>query len=78
MCGHVDHSEKDLTKPIISFSLGQTAIFLMGGETLNISPIPVFVRSGDIIIMAGESRKKLSWRTSYFNKYNTRLFNKRY
>lgn len=57
MCGHVDHSEKDLTKPIISYSLGETAIFLLGGNSINITPVPIFVRSGDIIIMAGETRK---------------------
>ena len=56
MCGHVDHSEKNLTKPIISFSLGQTAIFLMGGDNLNIVPLPIFIRSGDVLIMAGKSR----------------------
>lgn len=30
--GHLDDVEKDMTKPIVSFSLGCDAIFLLGGQ----------------------------------------------
>lgn len=39
-----------------SNSFGQTAIFLLGGSVKSVKPVPMYVRSGDIIIMAGESR----------------------
>src|SRR6266403_2405122 len=34
-------------------SLGNAAIFLVGGLTRNIAPIPILLRSGDIIVMSG-------------------------
>ena len=33
--GHLDDVEKDLSKPIVSFSLGCEAIFLIGGTLIN-------------------------------------------
>lgn len=56
MGGHLDNVEKVMDKPIVSISLGNDAIFLLGGETRDIEPIPVFVRSGDIMIMGGRAR----------------------
>ena len=32
--GHLDDVEKDMSKPIVSFSLGCDAIFLLGGQFL--------------------------------------------
>jgi len=57
MCGHVDHSEDDLTKPIVSFSVGQTAVFLLGGETHDVAPTALYIRSGDLLLMGGSSRR---------------------
>ena len=37
-------------------SFGQTAIFLLGGQTKETSPTAMFLHSGDIIIMGGPSR----------------------
>ncbi|XP_022087595.1 LOW QUALITY PROTEIN: nucleic acid dioxygenase ALKBH1-like [Acanthaster planci] len=54
--GHTDHSEFDLSAPIISYSFGQSAIFLLGGRTKEISPLAMYLHSGDIIIMGGQSR----------------------
>ena len=34
-------------------SLGNAAIFLVGGLTRDIAPIPILLRSGDIIVMSG-------------------------
>ncbi|XP_076257224.1 alpha-ketoglutarate-dependent dioxygenase AlkB [Rhynchophorus ferrugineus] len=56
LSGHTDHSEVNLKAPLFSFSFGQTAIFLIGGKTIEDSAIPIFLRSGDILIMSNESR----------------------
>lgn len=56
MGGHLDNAEYEMTKPIVSISFGNQAIFLLGGETRDIEPIPILVRSGDVIIMGGRSR----------------------
>ena len=37
-------------------SIGRSAIFLIGGRTKDIKPVPILVRSGDVVIMSGESR----------------------
>lgn len=56
LSGHTDHSEQNLEAPLFSFSFGQTAIFLIGGHTKEEIAIPIFLRSGDIIVMSKESR----------------------
>ncbi|CAF3588228.1 unnamed protein product [Rotaria sp. Silwood1] len=58
LCAHTDHSEYNaLIKPLLSFSFGNSAIFLIGGQTKNqCQPSPMLLRSGDIIIMTGSSR----------------------
>ena len=58
LCAHTDHSEYDaLTKPLISFSFGNAAVFLIGGHTKSeCQPSPILLRSGDIILMTGTSR----------------------
>ena len=38
---------------IIFFSLGNSAIFLIGGLTRSIEPVPILLRSGDIVVMSG-------------------------
>lgn len=37
-------------------SFGQTAIFLIGGKTLDQEPTAIFLRSGDVLIMSQETR----------------------
>lgn len=37
-------------------SLGHSAVFLIGGKTKDVEPVALFVRSGDVVIMGGESR----------------------
>mmetsp|Transcript_12554 Transcript_12554/g.25571 ORF Transcript_12554/g.25571 Transcript_12554/m.25571 type:complete len:337 (+) Transcript_12554:1-1011(+) len=56
MGGHVDDAELTLSYPIVSVSLGCSAVFLIGGKTKDIEPTAILVRSGDVVIMGGESR----------------------
>ncbi|XP_033734013.1 nucleic acid dioxygenase ALKBH1-like [Pecten maximus] len=56
LSGHTDHSEFDHSAPLISFSFGQDAIFLIGGETKETEPSAVFLRSGDICVMSASAR----------------------
>lgn len=54
---HRDDLEHALTKPIISFSMGRPAVFLLGGTTKDDDPVlPILVRPGDVMIMGGKSR----------------------
>lgn len=55
--GHLDDMEKDWSKPIVSMSLGCKSIFLLGGKSREDSPISMFLRSGDVVLMAGEARE---------------------
>lgn len=56
MGGHLDNAEYEMEKPIISISFGNSAIFLLGGEDRNSEPIPILIRSGDVVVMGGRSR----------------------
>ncbi|KRZ12427.1 Alkylated DNA repair protein alkB -like protein 1 [Trichinella zimbabwensis] len=56
MSGHVDTSERNLDAPLISVSLGQTAIFLIGTSKPSDPPEALVLRSGDIVVMSGPSR----------------------
>lgn len=40
----------------IDFSFGQSAIFLIGGESESDEPTPMYLHSGDIVVMSKESR----------------------
>ena len=54
--GHTDHSEDNLSAPLLSISLGQPAIFLIGGSSLATVPAAILLKSGDILLMERESR----------------------
>jgi alkylated DNA repair protein alkB homolog 1 len=56
LAGHVDNSERDLEAPLLSFSFGQKAIFLIGGHEREEKPVAMFLNSGDVLVMAGKSR----------------------
>ncbi|XP_053951066.1 nucleic acid dioxygenase ALKBH1 [Anastrepha ludens] len=56
LSAHTDHSEPNRTAPLFSLSFGQTAIFLIGGKSKEVSPLAIFLRSGDLLVMSGESR----------------------
>ncbi|XP_046503861.1 nucleic acid dioxygenase ALKBH1 [Equus quagga] len=53
---HVDRSELDHSRPLLSFSFGQSAIFLLGGLERAEAPTALFMHSGDIMVMSGFSR----------------------
>jgi len=54
---HVDDAERNLDRPIVSISLGCCGIFLLGQENIDAEPTAMMVRSGDAVILGGESRK---------------------
>jgi alkylated DNA repair protein alkB family protein 1 len=57
MGGHRDDLEFAMDKPIVSLSIGLSAVFLLGGKTKDEEPvIPILIRSGDVLCMGGESR----------------------
>ena len=56
LTAHQDRSEKNSNAPLMSFSLGNSAIFLMGSKSLETLPLPILLKSGDLIILSGESR----------------------
>ena len=41
-----------------SVSLGNAAIFLIGGLTRDIAPIPILLRSGDVVVMSGPACRR--------------------
>ncbi len=53
---HQDNTENNLSAPIISISLGDTGIFVLGGLLRTDETKQYIVQSGDIIVMSGESR----------------------
>lgn len=57
LCGHKDDAEKDLSKPLVSLSLGCPAIFLMGGLTRDDAITPIFIRNRDLVLLCGHARK---------------------
>ncbi|KAK8933876.1 Alpha-ketoglutarate-dependent dioxygenase alkB [Platanthera zijinensis] len=67
--GHLDDMEKDWSKPIVSISLGCKAIFLLGGKSREDMPIAMFLRSGDIVLMAGEARECFHGQFSLYYSY---------
>jgi len=57
LSGHQDRSEETTDAPLFSISFGQAAIFLIGGETKTVNPAAIYLKSGDVVVMAGNSRK---------------------
>ena len=55
---HVDRSEVCSTSPLVSISLGNAAIFLIGGQTRDVDPVPLLLRSGDVVIMSGPACRR--------------------
>ena len=53
---HVDGDEADRAAPVLSISLGDTALFRIGGTKRNDSTSSFRVQSGDIVILENESR----------------------
>ncbi len=56
---HQDKDEGDFSFPVVSISLGDEALFRMGGTTREAGTQSVWLRSGDVVVMGGAAR--LAW-----------------
>jgi alkylated DNA repair protein (DNA oxidative demethylase) len=54
---HTDSDEEDLTAPVLSVSLGDTAVFRLGGAARGDPSRTVRLYSGDVNLLAGPSRR---------------------
>jgi alkylated DNA repair protein alkB homolog 1 len=57
LSGHVDDAETNLSKPLVSLSLGCPAVFLMGARNRDVAPTALWLRNGDVVVLVGEARK---------------------
>jgi len=39
-------------------SLGNAAVFLIGGNSRDVDPVPILLRSGDVVIMSGPACRR--------------------
>jgi alkylated DNA repair protein (DNA oxidative demethylase) len=53
---HQDRDEADFTFPVLSVSLGDTAVFRIGGAARSDPSRTVRLASGDVCVLAGEAR----------------------
>jgi alkylated DNA repair protein alkB family protein 1 len=54
---HVDRSERLLDRPLVTLSLGQSAIYLTGGQSVDDMNVDaILLHSGDVLVMAGKQR----------------------
>jgi len=56
---HQDRDEGDFTAPVVSISLGDDALFRIGGVDRAEGTSSVWLRSGDVLVMGGAAR--LAW-----------------
>eukprot|EP00730_Choanoeca_flexa_P016362 TRINITY_DN7709_c0_g1_i1.p1 TRINITY_DN7709_c0_g1~~TRINITY_DN7709_c0_g1_i1.p1 ORF type:complete len:332 (+),score=33.13 TRINITY_DN7709_c0_g1_i1:38-997(+) len=53
---HTDHSEL-VQRPLISISLGLSALFQIGDDTLATPPVTLRLQCGDVVVMSASARK---------------------
>jgi DNA oxidative demethylase len=53
---HQDKDEDDFAAPVVSVSLGDSAIFLIGGLTRKDPTQALELRSGDVVVLGGDDR----------------------
>jgi alkylated DNA repair protein (DNA oxidative demethylase) len=53
---HQDRDERDFTVPVLSLSLGDTAVFRLGGPTRSGPTTSLRLNSGDVCLLAGDAR----------------------
>ena len=53
---HQDKDEQDFGSPIVSVSLGLSAIFLFGGSKRSDKPAPFRLEHGDVVVWGGPAR----------------------
>lgn len=56
MGAHIDNDEQDAKAPVVSISLGDPAMFRIGGPKRGGPTQGIKLYSGDVVVMAGESR----------------------
>jgi len=54
---HIDRDEEEMAAPILSISLGCDALFRTGGQARSDPTTSFRLRGGDILLMAGHSRR---------------------
>ena len=57
MGAHIDKDEQATDAPVVSISLGDPAMFRMGGPARGGPTQGIKLFSGDVVVMAGESRR---------------------
>jgi len=53
---HQDRDEEDFAHPVVSVSLGDTALFRIGGRDRRAATASLRLASGDVCVLAGEAR----------------------
>ncbi|WP_370515285.1 alpha-ketoglutarate-dependent dioxygenase AlkB [Paracoccus sp. S-4012] len=53
---HQDRDEADLTQPVVSVSLGDEALFRIGGAERGAPTQSLWLRSGDVLVLEGPAR----------------------
>ena len=53
---HVDNDEKDFSYPVVSVSIGASALFRFGGLKRSDKTKSIKLNNGDIIVLSGNSR----------------------
>jgi len=53
---HQDRDEADFSMPVVSISLGDDALFRVGGTSRGGKTQSIWLRSGDVVVMGGEGR----------------------
>ncbi len=53
---HRDEDEADLTQPVVSVSLGDDALFRLGGLSRKDKTSSLRLRSGDVVVLHGDNR----------------------
>ena len=56
MGSHQDRDEADFSAPVLSVSLGDDAVFHVGGKLRSDPRERITLRSGDVVVLEGESR----------------------
>ncbi len=56
MALHQDRDEADFDFPVVSVSLGDTAVFRLGGTDRKAPTSSLRLASGDVCVLAGEAR----------------------
>ena len=54
---HQDRDEADLTQPIVSVSLGDSAVFLLGGDNRKSPTQKITLNHGDVLVLSGVARR---------------------